>query len=220
MERRFTERNELRTADGGREIRGVAAPFNSLCLDMGNWKERILPGAFRKVLASPTLDCRCLFNHDSSKILGRTKAGTLLLWEDESKGLCFECQLPATSLGSDLAESIRRKDLTQCSFGFVVGKQNWTREGGEDIRELVEISELMDVGPVCFAAYPQTSVDARTLFGEDIPAEIRSHMQTERGASGLYLCSPIPWPKYQPKEDPMAETERARLRVKLALLDD
>lgn len=151
--------------DGSSIIRGHAAVFNELSEDFGNWRERILPGAFTKTLKEA--DVRSLFNHDSNLILGRTKSGTLRLQEDET-GLVFEVDPPDTTYANDLLVSIGRGDIDQASFAFQVVKDRMSTNAEETVRELLEV-RLFDVSPVTFPAYPQTDVslrDALTAAGE------------------------------------------------------
>jgi HK97 family phage prohead protease len=122
-----------------------------------------MPGAFADCLSQEP-DVRALFNHDPSVILGRTRAKTLRLAEDDT-GLHFDCDLPETQAARDLLTSIDRGDTTQCSFGFQFRKQKFSEETDEDgkvslIRELHAV-DVFDVSPVTFPAYPQTSVDKR-----------------------------------------------------------
>jgi uncharacterized protein len=66
LERRLlTTAFELRTSktDDGMRIGGFAARYSTLSSDLGGFRERILPGAFDKVLDSDP-DVVCLFNHD------------------------------------------------------------------------------------------------------------------------------------------------------------
>lgn len=153
-----------------RFLHGYSAVFNQrseLLADfIGAFREIILPGAFSKTIQNA--DVRALFNHDPNYPLGRTKAGTLSLKEDDV-GLYVEVDLPSTSYANDLFTSIKRGDVNQMSFGFTIppGGDDWRmdREEGIDIREIREV-ELFDVSPVVFPAYPQTEVGAemRRLF--------------------------------------------------------
>lgn len=174
-EQRFFKVSTLRASSNGRSISGYAAVFNSLSEDLGGFRERILPGAFDRCLrGSP--DVRCLFNHDPNAVLGRTKSETLRLSVDRN-GLHFDCDLPDTQVGRDVRESIKRGDIDQCSFGFMVQGQNWLEEKGKVVRELTDV-DLSDVSPVTYPAYPQTSVSARALWPEGEPAEVRSHKKS------------------------------------------
>jgi HK97 family phage prohead protease len=171
-EYRILPHAEIRAKSGKKPgIEGYAAVFNVTSEDLGgfgfSFREIIMPGAFKDCLGKDP-DVRCLFNHDSNLVLGRTKAETLSLKEDE-KGLFFGCDLPGTQTARDLLTSIKRGDVDQCSFGFYVRKQKFGREEDDNgkvtvIRELHAV-DLFDVSPVTFPAYPQTSVDTRELRG-------------------------------------------------------
>ena len=149
--------------DGGREIVGHAAVFNRLSEPIfGMFREEIAPGAFRDVLGD---DVRALWNHDPNFVLGRTTAGTLRIWEDEV-GLGVAIRPPDTQWARDFMESIRRGDVTQMSFGFMVDEEDEAfpaghAEDGLPIRRILRVSALFDVSPVTFPAYPQTSVALR-----------------------------------------------------------
>jgi hypothetical protein len=91
------DHTELRFADPEvpNRLIGYAAVFNSNSADLGGFKERITPGAFRNSIAGGT-DIRALVDHDPSKLLGRTNAGTLRVSEDQV-GLRVEIDLPDVS---------------------------------------------------------------------------------------------------------------------------
>lgn len=160
FERRSFPARELRVApaDGGPgTITGYAAEFNALSEDMGGWFERIAPGAFAAAILED--DVRCLRDHEECMILGRNRAGTLKLAEDE-RGLAIECPLPDTSYARDLAVSMARGDVSQMSFGFSVMSSDdevWEDVGGKIVRTLLRV-KLYDVSPVTYPAYPSTSV--------------------------------------------------------------
>lgn len=154
---------ELRAAvdDKPPMLVGYAARFNSWSDDLGGFKERIRPGAFKNALMKS--DVRALYNHDSNQLpLGRTPK-TLRLLED-TKGLLVEIDLPDTQQARDLQTSINRGDVSQMSFGFIVAENGdeWKEKDGETRRTITEIRELFDVSPVVFPAYPQTKIAVRT----------------------------------------------------------
>ena len=93
-------------------------------------------------------------------MLGRNKAGTLELAEDE-KGLLVKITPPDTQWAKDLLVSIGRGDITQMSFGFIVLDDIWQESDGMDIRELIKV-KLFDVSPVTFPAYTQTECNIRS----------------------------------------------------------
>lgn len=161
MNREYRNYGEFREAgeNNGLTLSGYAARFNSMA-DIWGWKEMVRPGAFKKCLANSP-DVRFLFNHKPSLIFGRTKAGTLKLNEDAT-GLHFDNSLPDTQSAKDLHLSIKRGDISQCSFAFF----NATRivstlEDGTILEELVEM-DIDDVSAVTYPAYPETEVIART----------------------------------------------------------
>ena len=178
---------ELRTGaalggnDQGEEmvLEGYAARFNQPSKDLGGFRETIKPGAFRNALANKS-DVRCLFNHDASKVLGRTQSGTLTLAEDEN-GLKFRCQLdPNNTEHRNLYSSVKRQDVSECSFAFTPDGpegdywDNVKDEGGNWFisRELRNVN-LFDVSAVTHPAYAGTNVDARC---EAVTPEIRGIM--------------------------------------------
>jgi HK97 family phage prohead protease len=162
IERRFF-RGELRAEGEGTEQRiiGYAAPFNSLSEDLGGWREIIEPGAFSETLED---DIRALFNHDPNLVLGRNKAGTLSLLEDDM-GLRYEILPPDTQYARDLATSIKRGDVDGSSFAFRAIEESWINPTSEQplpVRRL-HVVRLFDVSPVTFPAYPVTSVAVRDM---------------------------------------------------------
>ena len=159
LERRWTHDLRVSEPDKPSQIIGYPAVFNRLSEDMG-FRERILPGAFTQTLADGA-DVRALVNHDPSKIIGRSKSGTLIL-EQNKRGLKATIDPADTSAGRDIVESIRRGDVDGMSFAFKTIEDRWHTEDEEDVRELVQV-ELFDVSPVSFPAYPDTSVGLRSL---------------------------------------------------------
>jgi HK97 family phage prohead protease len=143
------------------KITGYAAVFDSLSEDLGGFREKIAPGAFKKAIKRS--DARALVNHDSNLLLGRQSSGTLRLKED-STGLHMEIDPPDTSYARDLITLIERGDIREQSFGFTVKTETWEDiDKREPIRTLVEIDRLYDVSPVAYPAYPETSVALRSL---------------------------------------------------------
>ena len=160
---------ERRTADEGVELReeggtltaiGYAATFNRLSSNLGGFVERVAPATFRSTLNQS--DVRALFNHEADHLLGRSSTGTLRLSEDDH-GLRYEIDLPATTLGRDVAELLRRGDISGSSFGFRTISDEWSEtDDGYPLRTLTEVA-LRDVGPVTFPAYSSTEASLRSL---------------------------------------------------------
>jgi uncharacterized protein len=145
--------------DGKKMIRGHAAVFNTET-DLGWFRERIAPGAFSESIGKD--DVRALFNHDSNFVLGRNKAGTLTMKEDD-RGLYVEIEPPDTQHARDLVTSIERGDISQMSFGFQTIRDSWDTQENQvkDLRTLEKV-KLWDVSPVTFPAYTETDVAVRS----------------------------------------------------------
>ena len=142
-------------------IVGYAARFEpEISEDLGGFREVVMPGAFARSIAEGA-DVRALVDHDHSRVLGRTKSGTLRMWEDD-RGLRVEIDPPSTSAARDLAESISRGDVTGMSFGFTTRRDSWRTDDGEKVRELHDL-DLFDISVVTFPAYPSTGAALRSL---------------------------------------------------------
>lgn len=155
---------ELRASDSGPgTATGYAYRFDSPSDDLGGFVERIAPGAGADALAAG--DVVGLVDHDESRILGRKSAGTLRVAEDES-GARYEIDLPDTSVGRDLATSLRRRDIVGSSFAFrvAVDGEQWGEDAdGRILRTITRMSYVRDVSPVTFPAYPATDAALRSL---------------------------------------------------------
>lgn len=152
---------EIRMEQDGKKIVGYAAKFSpNRSQDLGGFLEQIDPKAFTRTLAQGA-DVRALIDHNSSLILGRTKAGTLNLSVD-SQGLLVEITPPDTSYARDLMVSMSRGDVTQMSFAFVTKEDAWDKEGDQNIRTLLDV-DLHDVSAVTYPAYLNTEIGLRSL---------------------------------------------------------
>jgi len=140
-------------------IQGYASVFNSKT-NLGRFDEVIEPGAFTRALEEDQ-DVRALIDHDSGRIIGRTKNGTLELRED-SRGLHSRITLPDTQEGRDLATLIERGDLDAMSFGFTVKGDRWEKNEGRNTRHISDV-DLFDVSVCCYPAYPDTTVAMRSM---------------------------------------------------------
>ena len=160
---------ERRTANEGVELReegdtltavGYAATFDRFSQNLGGFVEQIRSNAFVSTLKQA--DVRALFNHEPDHLLGRSTTGTLRLSEDDH-GLHYEVDLPNTTLGRDVAELLRRGDISGSSFGFRTISDEWGEtDDGYPLRPPTEVA-LRDVGPVTFPAYTSTEASLRSL---------------------------------------------------------
>ena len=157
----------INESDGGTCIEGHAAVFDSWSETLGGifpFKEKVRKGAFAESIGRD--DIRALFNHDPNYVLGRNRAGTLELVEDDV-GLRVRITPPDTSWARDITTSIRRGDISQMSIGFVVEDDEWSSSDGIDTRELKKV-RLFDVSPVTFPAYTATDVGVRAMQEYDV----------------------------------------------------
>jgi len=159
---------EIRSEGDGMTLRGYAAVFNSPSQPLP-FTETIQPGAFRASLESKN-DIKLLWNHDTSVVLGSTRAGTLRLIED-TRGLLVEADLPLTQAGKDAAISIQRGDVTAFSFGFRIpaGGDEWA-SASERVLKRVNVHEV-SVG-VAFPAYTATDGTANVRAMNELSEKI------------------------------------------------
>lgn len=184
-ERRYfpSELRVERRADGSAVIHGYGAVFNQLSVPLWGFREKIEPGAFTRAVEKD--DVRGLWQHDSNYVLGRNRAGTMRLEEDEV-GLAYEIDPPDTQWARDAIVTMERGDVTQSSFQFETISDRWEedKETGVIIRTLLEV-KLYDVSPVTFPAYPQTSVGVRGLVEAGLAPELVHRALYRAGIGGL-----------------------------------
>ena len=147
-------------------IEGYFAVFNSVYELCPGATESIAPGAFFDALGG---DVRALTNHDTTLVLGRTKAGTLELRED-SRGLWGRVKINREdSDAMNLYRRVQRGDVDQCSFGFDIGKEETAvNDDGSVHWTIKEVSVLYEVTVATFPAYEETAVSARSAQAEQI----------------------------------------------------
>lgn len=146
---------ELRARE--RKLEGYAARFG-VETRIGSFVERIAPGAFSASL-SGSRDVLAMVDHDPSKVLARTRSGTLKLAED-STGLQFELTVPDTQPGRDVLALAERGDLGGMSFGFIVARDGEQWSGSRRTLTAIDLHEISVVS--AWPAYPETTVNARS----------------------------------------------------------
>lgn len=141
-------------------IEGYAALFDTRT-DLGYVYEEIAPGAFDDVLND---DVRCLFNHDANLILARSANGSLTL-EVDSVGLKYSYVTPNRSYAIDLQDAIQSGDVSASSFAFFAKEVQWIELKGAEkyVRRVTKVEQLLDVSPVTYPAYQDTTVAQRSL---------------------------------------------------------
>lgn len=140
-------------------LKGYAVRFDSLSQDLGGFKERFKQNSFSRSLSNGP-DILALAQHDNTKVLGRRSAGTLTVEEDPF-GVRVTIIPPDTSYGKDIVESIRRKDISGMSFGFVAKQEEMLRENNEVIREIRD-ADLHEVSVVTSPAYLSSKISVRS----------------------------------------------------------
>ena len=140
-------------------IEGYFAVFNSNYDIAPGMSESIAPGAFSSSISG---DIRALINHDTSMVLGRTKAGTLELRED-SRGLwgCISIN-PNDGSAMDMYARVKRGDVDQCSIGFAIRSEDTDISPNGDVHWTIKDVELFEVSCCTFPAYEETNISART----------------------------------------------------------
>lgn len=140
-------------------IEGYFAVFNQETELWQGMFEEIAPGAFDNSLADN--DIRCLFDHDSAIVLGRSAAGTLALTVDE-RGLYGKVMINQDDTEAmNIYQRVKRGDISGCSFGFdPIDEELINRDDGT-VKFIVKEADTLEVSIVTFPAYPQTEIEAR-----------------------------------------------------------
>lgn len=145
-------------------LKGYAAVFDTETDIAGLWREKIAQGAFADAISKASAEIHALADHDTGRVLGRMKSGTLRLSEDDH-GLAVEIDPPDTHDARDLIASIKRGDIDQMSFAFTMrgGVQKWDVSQTPPLRIIERVGELYEVSVVCQGAYPSTEIGLRSL---------------------------------------------------------
>lgn len=146
-------------------IEGYFAVFNSNYEIAPGMSESVAPGAFASSIPG---DVRALVNHDTTLVLGRTKAGTLQLRED-THGLWGHIDVnPKDADAMNLYERVKRGDVDQCSFGFDIRSEDTDINEDGSVHWTITDVELYEVSCCTFPAYSETSISARSEQRDEI----------------------------------------------------
>lgn len=151
--------NDIRAADGQQKrIEGYFSTFDGVYELWPGATESVDPHAFDECLED---DVRCLIDHDTRLVLGRTTAGTLRIGVDE-KGLWFSVDInPEDTDAMNLYARVQRGDVSGCSFGFDILEEETERRSDGSTHWTIKKVKLYE-GSVCtFPAYQDTSAQAR-----------------------------------------------------------
>ena len=156
---------QTREDSGEKRIEGYFAVFNSTYELGPGMSESIAPGAFSNTLDA---DIRALVDHETMYVLGRNKAGTLELREDD-KGLWGSILLnPNDQDAMNAYARVSRGDVNQCSIGFNIRSEETDFRDDGSIHWTITDIELAEVSVCTFPAYSETSVEARKQEKEQI----------------------------------------------------
>jgi HK97 family phage prohead protease len=157
---------QLEVRAKGRRLEGYAALFD-VEARIGDFTETVAPGAFKASLFTARKGCDivALVDHDPARVLARTKSKTLRLAED-TRGLAFDLDVPATTAGGDVLALAERGDLGGMSFGFLVGKDGDHWDGSKRTLRAVDLKEISVVS--AWPAYEGTVVNARMKARDNV----------------------------------------------------
>ena len=147
--RSMPEHFQTREADNEKRIEGYFAVFDGEYQLWDGAVETVDRHAFDDQL---TADVRCLIDHDTRLVLGRTAAGTLELRTDDH-GLWGSVM--------NLYARVQRGDVSQCSFGFDILDEEFEDLGSGAVRWTIKKVKLYEVSCVTFPAYESTGIAAR-----------------------------------------------------------
>lgn len=200
-------------------VSGYAVLWDQLSEDLGGFRERFRRGAFSESLADQDTKFM-LRSHDLARPVASTSSGTLGLTEDE-RGLRFQARLPDSGDAGDLAAMVRRKVLQKMSFAFSTERasdESFEQEGGQLIRTIRK-ARLFEVSPVAFPAYPQSSIEARSLADDvsereqSLKAAKQAERQRDLRRRRVKTAQAAVEARQTPPPEPV-ETIRARARQK------
>ena len=152
MEQRYLKMHDIETRQDENSndlyIEGYFSVFDEVYEVWDGATESIRQGAFTDSING---DIRALYNHNTDVILGRTSAGTLELRQDD-KGLWGRIKLNKKDTEAvNVYERIARGDITGCSFGFDIEKEERTASGiflpDTAAKEKPQTGAVIAVGP-------------------------------------------------------------------------
>ena len=156
--RSIPERFETRDDGGEKRIEGYFAVFDGEYQLWDGATESVDRNAFDGELEG---DVRCLIDHDTRLVLGRTTAGTLQLRTDDH-GLWGSVLINQDDTDAmNLYARVQRGDVSQCSFGFDILDEEFEDRGSGSVHWTIKKVKLYEVSCVTFPAYESTGIAAR-----------------------------------------------------------
>ena len=168
-ERRFyNEPVELREEDGKKYIVGTPIVVERVA-DIGPYEEVIDKEATRGVIENN--DIRVLRDHNTSELLGRSNKGkgTAKITRDKDGNLSYSIEVREDRpILLSTYDEVRSGDLDGGSFAFLVERDEITYPTEENkrtkpLRRIKEFRAVMDMGPVVYPAYQDTTASVRSI---------------------------------------------------------
>lgn len=151
---------------------GHAAVFNELSRPLyhprlGEFREQIMPGAFRDILAAKP-DIHFCYDHDMGSAMASTRAGNLDLTETRH-GLRVWAQLnPEDRDVQRLIPKVKTRVAGQMSFKFVVGDDQLEERGSELHRTINSFKLIPEVSVLPQGAYSGTDASIRSFIDQAV----------------------------------------------------
>lgn len=164
---------------GSYAIKGLASVYNKWSLNLGGFRERILPHAFDRVLSEEPHVLHT-WDHDTARTLSSTKSKVYPLeLKSVKEGLQFYSRVAPTDDARNLRVLMEGDVINQSSFAFTVREAEWRFIEDEDIleRDVKEVDGLFDVTTCAMGAYPQTESEIA----------VRSLLKGAKRANGFFF---------------------------------
>jgi hypothetical protein len=144
----------------GLTLEGYAAVFNTwteITDRAGTYRERIMPGAFKRSLGRRTPILQ--FDHGTHPLIGSIPLGRFTSITEDDHGLKVRARLSDNWLVEPVRDAIRDGSVTGMSFRFAPVREEWNADESERTHHDVNVFEA---GPVVWPAYETTSVGVRS----------------------------------------------------------
>ena len=155
---RETEFSVRSDEDGKQYIEGYFAVFNSVYEIAPGMSESVAPEAFNNTISD---DIRCLTDHDTRLVLGRTSAHTFEVRVD-AHGLWGRALINPNDLDAvNTKARVDRGDINQASFGFDIVKEDPDIREDGSVHFTIREVKLYECSVVAFPAYAETNITSR-----------------------------------------------------------
>ena len=167
MERRTQQRAiDFRAdeVDGKKHIAGYFIVFDDVYQMADGSLEQIDRHAVDSAIDK---DVRCLTDHNAHLVLGRTTAGTMTMTIDDHGVYADVIINDEDSDAVNTWARVKRRDVTQASFGFDIIRERCDIMPDGRCRYLVQELELFELTVCTFPAYASTELHARSRHAGD-----------------------------------------------------